>query len=122
WLPHNQVAAFPSRLTEITERIHGRAVEAHLEVDVRACAEAGAAAVADHLALGDLLAAGGRDPRLMAVQRGDPAAVVDHHEVAVAGHPAAPEDLAGRRGVDRGAGRDADVDTGMERPPAHAER
>src|SRR5437879_1902342 len=40
WLPHNQVAAFSSRLTEITERIHGRAVEAHLEVDVRARAEA----------------------------------------------------------------------------------
>src|SRR6266536_34514 len=109
-------------LLEVAERVDGDAVDPDLEMEVRAGAEAGAADVADHLALRDVLAAGDRDARLVAVRRGEAAAVVDHHEVAVAGLPAAVDDAAGSGGVDRRAVWDADVDAGMEPAPAGAER
>ena len=41
------------RKLEVAERVHGLAVDAHLEVEVGAEAVAGAADVADHLALSD---------------------------------------------------------------------
>src|SRR6476659_7135267 len=53
-------------------------------MDVRAEAVAGAVAVADDLALGDLLTGGHREGLLMRVAGGEPAAVIDAGEVAVA--------------------------------------
>ena len=53
-------AASPSVSLEVAERVDGVAVDAHLEVEVRPEAVAGAADVADHLALAHLLAAARR--------------------------------------------------------------
>src|SRR3954451_11183079 len=89
---------------------------------MRPGAETGAAAVRDDLSLGNLLVAADGDARVVAVERDQAVVVVDHHEVAVAGHPAAPDDRAAVRGVDGGAARDADVEARVERPPAHPER
>src|SRR4051794_10469736 len=60
---------------EVAHRIGGNAVDPDLEVDVRAEAVAGAVAVADHLALGDLLAGRHREGFLVGVAGREPAAV-----------------------------------------------
>src|SRR3954469_4690129 len=106
---------------EVPQRIDRVAVDSHLEVEVRPGGVAGGADVADYLALGDLLAAADGDARLVAVCRRDPAAVVDHREVAVALHPAAVDDDAGRGRMDGRSGRRAEVDALVDRAPAGAE-
>src|SRR5262245_333202 len=80
------------RFSEVPQRIHGRAVDPDLEVQVWAEAVPRAAHVADHVALAYALAAADRDRRLVAVGGRDPAPVVDRDEVAVAAHPAAVDD------------------------------
>src|SRR5258705_12965421 len=107
---------------EVAERIDGRAVDPNFEMKVRAGAVTGAADVADHVALGDLLAARDGDRALMAVGGRKVAAVVDHDEVAVSRLPTAVDDRARRRGLDRRAHSDSDVDPLMHAPPAPAER
>src|SRR5207248_4666918 len=107
---------------EIAQGVDGLAVDAHLEVEVRAGAVSRASDVADHVALVHLLAAGDRDRALVTVGGREVAAVVDHDEVAVAGFPAAVDDRPARGGPDRGAIADADVDALVHAPPAPAER
>src|SRR4051794_27971970 len=84
---------------EIARRIHRRAVDARLEMHVRAEAVAGAAAGADHLALADARPHGGPDARLVAVARGQRAGVLDAGVVAVAADPARDRHAAGLRGA-----------------------
>src|SRR6059036_28164 len=91
-------------------------MEADLEVHVGAGAEARTAAVGDHLALGDLLVAAHCDARVVPVEGHEAVVVVDHHEVPVTGHPAAPDHRPGRGGVDGRAAPDADVEARVERP------
>src|SRR5919112_4245958 len=86
---------------EVAHGVHGRAVDARLEVHVRAEAVARTARGADDLALGDALADGDPDARLVPVTRREAAAVADAGVVAVAADPAGDEDLARLRGVDR---------------------
>src|SRR5438132_7231288 len=107
---------------EIAHRIHRDAVHTNLEVEVRAEAMARTADVADHLALGDILAAGDGDLRLVGVRGGQAVVVVDRDEVAVPLHPTAVHDRTGGGGVNRSAGGGADVDPGVQAAPAHAER
>src|SRR4029077_16203782 len=102
--------------------IDWRAVEPDFEVEMRARTEARTADVADRVARRDLLVAADGDPRLVPVERCEAVVVIDHHEIPVAGHPAAPEDSAGACRMDRRPGRDSDVDAGMEGPPPHPER
>ena len=109
-------------LAEVAERVDRVAVDPHLEVEVRPEAVAGTADVTDHVALAHLLAARDRDRALMAVGGREVAAVVDHHEVAVALLPAAVDDRAAGGGVDRRAVADADVDPLVHPSPAPAER
>ena len=109
-------------LGQVAERIDRIAVQAHLEVQVRARAEAGAADVADRLALGDLL-------------------VTARRRCGTGGRTGSPGRCGGRssrgcrsrtssrtrrpcRSRPRGSGcrRDADVDARMQGAPAHAER
>src|SRR5947207_5861217 len=91
-------------------------------MEVRAEAVAGAADVADRLALGDDLADRDGNPGLMAVRGRDPAAMVDCDEVAVAGHPARVDDAPRRCGMDGRSVADADVDPFVHPAPAPAER
>src|SRR5258707_8210862 len=91
-------------------------------MQVRARAEARTAHVADRLARRDLLVTADGNPRLVAVERGEAVVVIDHHEVAVAGHPAAPDNGAGAGRMDGRPAGDTDVDARMERPPPHSER
>src|SRR4051794_36761743 len=82
-------------------------------MQVRAEAAAGAARVADDLALRDLRAHARAEARLVRVARGERARVLDAGEVAVAargGLALHQHDLAVGGGADRRAGRDADVD------------
>src|SRR5205085_10400566 len=80
---------------EVAHRVDRHAVDARLEVHVRAEAVARAVRDPDHLALRDALADRHEDALLMAVTGGEPAAVADAGVVAVAGHPAGDQDLAG---------------------------
>src|SRR5881227_4407587 len=66
---------------QVAERVDGRAVHAHLEVQVRPEAVARAADVADRLALRDGGAVRDGDRRLVRIRGGKPVAVVDHDEV-----------------------------------------
>src|SRR5215211_8323222 len=52
---------------EVTHRVHGLPVDAHLEMQVRPAAQAGAVAGPDHLALADLLADRDRDRLLVGI-------------------------------------------------------
>ena len=56
---------------EVAHGVDRRAVDAHLEVHVRAEAVARAVGVADHLALTDRRAVRGREARLMRVAGGE---------------------------------------------------
>src|SRR4029077_20803155 len=73
---------------EVAERVDRRPVEPDLKVQMRAGAEACAPDVADQLTLVDRFAARDGDLRLVAVEGRKATPVVDHDEVAVAGHPA----------------------------------
>ena len=77
--------------------------------------------VADRLALGDRLAIVDGDPALVAVQRAEPAAMADHHRVAVPTHPRGRDDRPRLGGVDRHPDWTADVDAGVQTAPPHAE-
>ena len=112
----------PGTRLEIPHGIDRIAADPDLEVQVRAGRVARVARVADDLALADALADRDRDPRLVAVARGDAAAVVDAGVVAVAAGPAGDRDGAAVGGADRGALRDGDVDAGVQAAPAVAER
>jgi hypothetical protein len=72
--PHGQTRARWSarlvehpRLWEVAERVDWGAVDAYFEVEVRAGAEAGAADIADHLSLDDVLITRDRDSALVRV-------------------------------------------------------
>src|SRR3954447_20834707 len=94
--------------SQVIKRVHNRAVDARLEVQVRSEAAAGAAGVADDLALGDVRADAGGEARLVRVPREERRGVLNAREVAV---PAArglglhePTRARGG-GADRGAAR-----------------
>src|SRR3954453_4348117 len=98
---------------EVVKRVHNRAIDPRLEVQVRAEAAARAARVADDLALGDVRADARPEARLVRVARRERPRVLDAREVAVAaarGLGLHERDRAGRGGADRGPARDADVD------------
>ena len=135
--PHHQPEALQGQRAEVDLRLHALegtarlevphrvdriAADPDLEVQVRAGRVARVAGVADDLALADALADRDRDPRLVAVARGDAAAVVDAGVVAVAAGPAGDRDGAAVGGAQRRALRDGDVDAGVEPAPAVAER
>src|SRR3954454_1615194 len=113
--------AAAARALEVAHGVDRRPVDARLEVDVRAEAVPRAARGADHLALGDALADGDADARLVPVARRESAAVADAGVVAVAADPPRDEDLARLRGVDGGPRRHRDVDPRVQPAPAHAE-
>src|SRR5439155_4662751 len=96
--------------SEVSQRIHGGSVDAHLEVEVRAEAMAGAADVADHLALRHMRAAADREAGLVGIRGREAVAVVDDDDVSVALLPAGDDHRSGRGRVDRRAGGGADVD------------
>src|SRR4051794_2471050 len=103
-------------LREVGHRIGDLAVDSHLEVKVRAEAEASAVADPDHLALAHVLALADGEARLVRVAGRDPAPVVDAGEVAVAaarglGLGELHDPVGG--GVDRRAARHPDVDAGV---------
>src|SRR5690606_31557569 len=102
-------------------RVHGTAVDADLEVQVRPGRVAGVAGVADHLALRDVLADRHADRRLVAVARRQAAAVVDAGVVPVAADPPGDRDRPGVGGAQRRAVGQRDVDAGVQTPPALAE-
>src|SRR4051812_29653813 len=118
--PHRVRA--PRRRLEIAHGVDRRPVDPRLEVDVRSEAVPRAARGADDLPLGHALADGDPDARLVAVARGERAAVVDAGVVAVAADPAGDDHAAALGRVDRGARRHRDVDAGVQAAPAHAER
>src|SRR3954452_719023 len=113
----------PLRPSEVVQRVRDRAVDPHLEVQVRAEAQPGAAGVADDLALRDARPERGREARLVRVARRQRRAVRDARVVAVAAGRADrlhERDLARRGGADRRAARDADVDARVARLPRAA--
>src|SRR5436309_7225570 len=91
-----QNASCPLRgsASEVAQRVHDRAVDAHLEVQVRAEAETGAAGQADDLALADVLADARLDRRLVPVARRHHCGVLDAGVVAVAAFPAGDDHVA----------------------------
>src|SRR3954453_12728128 len=97
------------RLRQVAHRVDHFTVHPHLEVQVRAEAQAGAVADADPLALAHLLADRDGDRLLVGVAGRDPAAVVDARVVPVARLGARDRDLSGGSRVDRRAAWDADV-------------
>src|SRR4051794_29669516 len=99
--------------SEVVQGIHHSPVDPGLEVEMVPEAAAGASNVADDLALLDRSAHRSAEARLVRVTRGERAGVLDAGEVAVAAGGRLglhQDDLARRGGVDRRAGRDADVD------------
>src|SRR5439155_19902150 len=100
----------PARRSEMAHRVDGVAVDPDFEVQVRPEASARAVAVADHLSLGDVRTGADGESLLVGVRGGEPVAVVDDDDVAVALLPAGDDDRPGGRRVDRGAGGDGDVD------------
>src|SRR3954467_10125138 len=103
---------------QVAHRVDHLAVDTHLEMEVRPEAVARAAHVADNAALRDGGAHPDPDRGLVPVSGGQPSAVIDDGEVAVAFHPACVDD--GSRGgrVNRRAARGGNVDAGMERAVA----
>src|SRR4051812_5393644 len=101
---------------QVVHGVDDRAVDPHLEVQVRAVAAARAARVADDLALADARAHRGAEARLVRVARRHRRRVLDAGVVAVAarGRLALHQDDPARGGgADRRARRDADVDAGV---------
>src|SRR5215212_5104993 len=82
------------RALQVPHRIHGRPVDAHLEVEVVAEAVPRAADVADHLALAHARAHRGAEARLVPVTGRERPAVRDARVVAVAADPAEQHDAA----------------------------
>src|SRR3954454_1572160 len=112
-----------SRVLQVVQRVRHRAVDPHLEVEVRAEAQAGAAADADDLALADVRPERGGEARLVGVARRQRRGVRDARVVAVAARRARrlhERDLARGGRADRRPARHADVDAGMARLPRAA--
>src|SRR4051812_868851 len=107
---------------QVPEGVDGRAVDADLEVQVVAETAAGAARIADHLALCDLIADAGRVAGLVCVAGGEPAAVVDAGVVAVAAGRRREDRRSRPRRADRRSGGHRDVDALVHPSPAPAER
>src|SRR5687767_7575927 len=120
-VPAASAAATRLKALEIAHGVHRRPIHARLEVQVVAEAVAGAADVADHLALAHRRAVRGGEARLVGVAGGQAAGVLDAGVVAVAADPAHEDHAAPVRGVDRRATRHRDVDPGVQPPPAHPE-
>src|SRR5947209_4331697 len=78
----------PSRrgVSEVVHRVDRRAVDAHLEVHVRTSRVAGGTGERDLLAPRDRGADAHEQLTVVGVERGERAAVIDHHGVAVATH------------------------------------
>src|SRR4051812_34903370 len=111
------------RDSEVVQRVRDRAVDPHLEVQVRPEAQAGAAAVADDLALADGRPERRREARLVRVARRERRGVRDARVVAVAARRADglhQRHLARRGGTDGRPARHADVDAGVARLPRAA--
>jgi hypothetical protein len=105
--------AIGSTSLKITQWVGHLTVYTNLEVDVRPKAVPGAAAVADHLALIDLLSGADGEGRLVGVTGGQTPAVVDSGVVPVAaafGLRLGEGDGAREGGADRRAFRHGDVD------------
>src|SRR3546814_20159111 len=90
------------------------AVAIDLEMQVRAGGEAGRAAIADHLAAADVLAAAHRDAAHMAIAGAETAAVAELHIIAAAAGAAAHRPRAVGRCMDPPAIPPRDSD-----PPCH---
>src|SRR5687767_14337223 len=104
-----------SAASQVGKRVDWAAGDAQLEVQMIAEAVAGAADVADEVALGqDAARWCGAETRLVGVAGGDPPAVVEAGVVAVAADPALGSDPAGGGGVDRGSRWDCDIDPGVQ--------
>src|SRR3954447_5035739 len=104
-------------LLEVVQGVRYGAVDPHLEVQVVAEAEAGAADAPDHLSLAHVLADAHEDRRLVAVAGRQRGRVLDAGVVAVAAHPARDHHSTSVRCADRSARRHADVDAGVARLP-----
>ena len=113
--------AGPRAALEVAHRVDRRPVDARLEVQVVAEAVAGAAHVADDLALLHAGAVGGGEARLVRVAARQAAGVLDAGVVAVAAHPAHQHHAARVGGADRGARAHGDVHAGVQAAPARAE-
>ena len=74
--------------SEVEQRVDGHAVDAHLEVEVRAGRVPRRADERDGLALAHRLPDATRGSRKRARRRGEPVPVVDHDEVPVSAEPA----------------------------------
>ena len=96
-------------------------VHARLEVQVRAGAAAGAAHVADHLALPDLAALRHGEARHVRVARRELARVRDADDVPVAALLAGEADVAAGGRADRGARRRGEIDAVVVAAPARPE-
>src|ERR687896_613560 len=112
----------PRPALQVAHRVDRRPARARLELQVVAEAVAGAADVADHLALADGGAVRGGEARLVRVARGQAATVLDAGVVPVAADPAHQHHAPGGGRADRRAAPYRDVDPGVQAAPAHAER
>src|SRR2546423_1893426 len=99
------------RKLQVRHGVHRHAVDADLEVEMRARAVTGTADVANDLTPEDVLAFDDHDAALVAVEGGEGAAVVDDRGVAVAAARSGGHDVAVGRSLDRRAGRGPEVDS-----------
>src|SRR6476469_431450 len=109
--------------SKVIQRVRHRAVDAHLEVQVRPETATGAAREADDLTLADLLAQRDAERRLMRVAGGHRAGVLDAGEVPVAargGLRLQQRDAPGGGRVARRSRGGADVDAGGAARPGAA--
>src|ERR1044072_4681301 len=79
---------FMTGTLQVAHGVHRRAVDARLEVDVRAVAVARAAGLGDDLSLADVLSDRHGQARVVAVARAQRPGVLDADVVAVAADPA----------------------------------
>src|SRR4051794_29952211 len=101
------------RLLKVVQGVDHAAVDARLEVQVRAGRVPGAADGADRVALADRRADVDVDARLMPVAGRQRRRVLDARVVAVAAGPAGDGDAPAGRRVDRRAARHGDVHAGV---------
>src|SRR3954452_25169399 len=107
-------------LLEVVQRIRYGSVDPHLEMEVVAEAQTGAADGSDHLTLAHVLTDADADRRLMPVARRQRGRVLDARVVPVAAGPAGDHETAGIGRADRGACGHADVDARVARLPGAA--
>src|SRR5215468_1613958 len=116
WRGQRQRTRVAAGAREVAHRVDRCGADAHLVVEVRAGGAARLADGADRVPLTDLAADVGIDGGEVAVDRLQVEAVIDHHHVAVAVHPAGEHHGARAGRGDRRAGAGADVEPGMELP------